>query len=48
MARDWTIGPRARGALPYLAAFGMVAVSTAVAEVIYRVFDTATMPKAAR
>ncbi len=40
MARDWTIGPRARGALRYLAAFGMVAVSTAVAEVIYRVFDT--------
>ena len=40
MARDWTIGPRARGALRYLAAFGMVAVSTAVAEVIYRVFHT--------
>ncbi|MBP7702204.1 MAG: DUF4118 domain-containing protein [Phenylobacterium sp.] len=40
MARDWTIGPRARGALRYLAAFGMVAVSTLVAEVIYRVFDT--------
>jgi len=40
MARDWTIGPRARGALRYLAALGMVAVSTAVAEVIYRVFHT--------
>ncbi|MBA4011351.1 MAG: hypothetical protein C0481_05745 [Phenylobacterium sp.] len=40
MARDWTIGPRARGALRYLAALGMVAVSTVVAEVIYRVFHT--------
>lgn len=42
MARERTIRSRRRlaGAWRYLAALGFVAASTAVAEVIYRVFDT--------
>lgn len=42
MARDWNFKPATplRGAWRYLAAFGLVTVSTLVAEVIYRVFDT--------
>lgn len=41
MARDWTFSPTGlRGAWRYLVAFGFVAMSTVVAEVIYRVFQT--------
>ena len=40
MARDWTVRLSPRGGWRYGAALGLVGASTAVAEVIYRLFDT--------
>jgi two-component system sensor histidine kinase KdpD len=40
MARDWTVRLSPRGGWRYGAALGLVAASTVVAEIIYRLFDT--------